>query len=348
MYIVHTSLRQLETAHEAIRVTWQSQRGEFIKAIAPIHVWEALFETTFHEWHDQSFPEQLGRHSRHRSFVLAEEYSIPTQIQEHVFSVYHTVQVPPPYNPTLHLRRDEYDQQQQQQQHQPQQKEEVRPMDQSPYGASRAPTYLGQDTEGDSGPADAAPFKASASGSLIGLTVPYLNNYYLISSNIGSSALSQTVFETAPEYFSPSDLLQYQQQYGLTEQEAISVGQAILSGPCPVQGTATVDCSEGNLDLQIIMGIAQKVETFFWYVGGTNPYVDFMTQIANSPKVPAVNSISWGSIEALLTKDIISGFNTEAMKLAAMGVTVLVASGDNGRYARTECDMTCLLIHVHI
>ena len=39
--------------------------------------------------------------------------------------------------------------------------------------------------------------------------------------NNGSSRMSQSVFETNSEYYSPSDLTLFQQQYGLTVQAAV-------------------------------------------------------------------------------------------------------------------------------
>jgi putative alpha-1,2-mannosidase len=40
-------------------------------------------------------------------------------------------------------------------------------------------------------------------------------------------------------------------------------------------------CNEGNLDLQYIMGVAQNVATIYWYVGGGNPFVTWLTDIAD-------------------------------------------------------------------
>lgn len=45
---------------------------------------------------------------------------------------------------------------------------------------------------------------------------------------------------------------------------------------------------------------------------------------------PLVMSVSYGSYEEFVAPSYASSFNTEAMKLAAVGVTLLVASGDDG------------------
>jgi hypothetical protein len=57
------------------------------------------------------------------------------------------------------------------------------------------------------------------------------------------------------------------------------------------------DCFEGNLDLQYMMGIAQDTQTVYWYEGGSDPFVDYVTNVADDPDPPLVNSISWGSVE---------------------------------------------------
>ena len=56
------------------------------------------------------------------------------------------------------------------------------------------------------------------------VTVQFLNNYYSISSNEGSSSLTQSVFETNNQYFSPNDLNIFQQHYGLNIQSAEIIG----------------------------------------------------------------------------------------------------------------------------
>ena len=82
--------------------------------------------------------------------------------------------------------------------------------------------------------------------------------------------------------------------------------------------------------------------------------MDWVVDIANEANPPLVNSMSWGTIEqvskcrvgwclvrnAALAFDRLTSqeqaqsdldtFNTEAMKCGAIGVTIVVSSGDNG------------------
>lgn len=123
----------------------------------------------------------------------------------------------------------------------------------------------------------------------------FLNEYYQISSNLGDSRLNQSVFETGSEYYSTNDLKQFQQTYGLTVQEAIDVG-----GHESTECAGTMSCAEGNLDIQYIMGVAQKTASVYWYVTDdtdTDPFVLWITELANARYPPQSNSVSWGESE---------------------------------------------------
>jgi hypothetical protein len=45
------------------------------------------------------------------------------------------------------------------------------------------------------------------------------------------------------------------------------------------------------------MGVAQQSTGIYWYVGGSNPFVQWVTDIVDEANPPTSNSISWGSIE---------------------------------------------------
>ena len=85
------------------------------------------------------------------------------------------------------------------------------------------------------------------------------------------------------------------------------------------------------------MGVAQQTTSIFWYEPDTttvDPYVLWVTDVANDPNPSSTNSMSWGSNEILVSPTTISSFNTEALKLSAMGVTITVSSGDDGAAGR--------------
>ena len=55
------------------------------------------------------------------------------------------------------------------------------------------------------------------------------------------------------------------------------------------------------MDIQYIMGVAQKTISIYWYEGGANstldPYVLWLVDVAADPNPPLTNSMSWGSNE---------------------------------------------------
>jgi subtilase family serine protease len=169
-----------------------------------------------------------------------------------------------------------------------------------------------------------------------------LNSFYGISTNQGSSSLYQAVFECQDEGYSASDLQTFQLANGYTTtQAATAVGAT--SRTC-TQST----CGEGNLDIQFIMGVAQKSVGVFWYDDGTatgvtqDPFVNTLYTIlnTNSATRPSVLSISWGGDEAKNSNSYQQAFNSYAQQVSAIGVTVFVSTGDNG--APSVSGSTCL------
>ena len=68
--------------------------------------------------------------------------------------------------------------------------------------------------------------------------------------------------------------------------------------------------------------------TTYWYTDDS--WSGWLTSVANTPNPPLVFSISYGQEEHYVTKVEKDAFNTEAIKLGVMGVTIVAASGDDG------------------
>jgi hypothetical protein len=162
----------------------------------------------------------------------------------------------------------------------------------------------------------------------IGSVTPrFISSYYNITSNTGSLLVSQAVYETDQEGFSPSDLTMFQTTFGLPQQAPKTNQFGDFSSDC-----SSGYCYEGNLDVQYIMGIAQNVETTYDYEL-TDQY-DFLSNwiisVSNTATPANVYSISWGEGENYLSTSFADVFNTELIKLGVMGTTVLASSGDDG------------------
>jgi tripeptidyl-peptidase-1 len=283
-----------------IKHTWMSKRKEYIKATAPISEWETLFDTKFYAWADEN-PNGGGKDLAFR----ANHYSLPVDLVPHIDAVFNTVQAPPVIPKKYHCKEGEPVRQ------------DFRP------NLRRVEEAL-------------ARAEAKAGANLV-TTVSYLNEYYGISSNTGNSSLGQSVFETASEYYSQDDLTQFQTTYNLPQQTALDVG-GFETDNCGSKN----DCYEGNLDIQYIMGVAQQTASTYWYVANSirnNPFVGWVTAIVDESNPPQANSMSWGSIEQSQSTSVLNSFNTEAMKLGAIGVTMTISTGDDG-VSNSNCACT--------
>jgi len=96
------------------------------------------------------------------------------------------------------------------------------------------------------------------------VTVSFLNDLYGMGGLEGNVSMSQSVFETGGESFSPNDLQEFQEYYKLRVQEA-SAPYGFTSDECNLtDDDGATDCMEGNLDVQYIMGVAPGIATIYW------------------------------------------------------------------------------------
>lgn len=160
------------------------------------------------------------------------------------------------------------------------------------------------------------------------VTPALLNTYYNIPSNTGSQQTTQAVYAALGQTLSPSDLSYFQNYFNIPAQPiSVSVGNHVSNSAC---ATDVNNCLEANLDVQYIMATAQNVPTTYYYWTGSDVWLSWIQTVANMVNPPAVFSISYGSYEAALSSSYLNSFNTEAIKLGVMGVTLLASSGDDG------------------
>jgi tripeptidyl-peptidase-1 len=261
-------------ADSNVTITDVSLRKDYIHAVAPIKKWEELLNAEFYVFHDHSYRLGSGRlEIDPTTFLRCLSYSIPKHLKDDITAILHTVQSPIAYHKSFHMKEED------------------------PEHGFPLQTRLRVD-----------PMAWSTTTQLV--TVPYLNKYYKIESNLGDPSLNQSVFQTSTEYFSQEDLLQFQQKYSLTEQRAISIGGRTIT-KCPTSTSASQSCFEGNLDIQYIMGVAQQTASIFWYIprkSGVDSFAVWVTKIANDETPPQSNSMSWGAIEQVSVALICSDF----------------------------------------
>jgi hypothetical protein len=92
------------------------------------------------------------------------------------------------------------------------------------------------------------------------------------------------------------------------------------------------NCYEGNLDVQYIMGLAQKTATYFWYVGSkdrqgkviTDPFLHWAMEAAHDPHLPMVTSISFAAVEQVQHYLSVNGRRYLSIALLHCSLSVLI------------------------
>ena len=157
-----------------------------------------------------------------------------------------------------------------------------------------------------------------------------LRKFYNVGTTRGSPSSTQAIFGAIEQYFSPSDLRTFQRWAGLPLQAIASdIGQHTSDAVCL---STPETCAEANLDVQYIMASSPSSPTTYWY--SDLSWSSWLLTVANTPKPPLVFSISYGQEEIYVSTAEKDAFNTQAIKLGAMGVTLVAASGDDGAVSR--------------
>jgi len=174
----------------------------------------------------------------------------------------------------------------------------------------------------------AAPMRQMAAGAST-TTIKTLQSAYKIDNDTSSLTHgSQSVFESLGQYYSPSDLTAFAKSNNYIPVNITDEGGHQSSSECLSDPNS---CGEANLDVQYITAVAPGIPTTFWYVAESNSlYYDYLVAVANQVNPVLVHSISYGSLERELEVSILDNFDTELIKLGLMGITVVVATGDDG------------------
>jgi len=131
--------------------------------------------------------------------------------------------------------------------------------------------------------------------------------------------------------FSPVDLSTYFNELGMSKQPQVTAVSVDGGSNAP---TGNPDGPDGEvmLDIEVAGAIAPGAHIVVYFAGNTDAgFVNAITQAAHDTvNKPSVISISWGSSESNWTAQAMTAMD-EAIAIAnSMGITVCVASGDNG------------------
>ncbi|MBX5449935.1 S53 family peptidase [Thermogemmatispora sp.] len=130
--------------------------------------------------------------------------------------------------------------------------------------------------------------------------------------------------------YSGQDLAAYFQQLGLKTPEVVSV--SVDGGENRPTGDPNSADGEVALDIEIAGAVAPGARIAVYFAPNTDRgFLDAITQaIHDTTNAPSVISISWGAPEASWTRQAMTAMNQAFQAAASLGITVCVASGDNG------------------
>jgi tripeptidyl-peptidase-1 len=272
--------------------------GEFVRASAPVALWEEMFDTEFFTYSVPSSQDNGKESERSRKFVIrTDKYSVPMALNDHVNAVFNTIQTP---------FTDAW---------QPLPPKPIAPP------SEKSGKFNAADTTGYIFPST-------------------LINAYNIDNSLTHPRATQAVFEACGQSFSPADLTLFQTSNYLPLQTVnVSIGNHSVSSAACASNLGM--CAEGNLDVQYLMAISKSPSIY--YYTDLSGFGVWLEEVANLVNPPLVLSISWGSYETGTSDAEAFNFNVQAMKLGVMGVTILVATGDDGaansasRYDTSYC-----------
>jgi tripeptidyl-peptidase I len=162
---------------------------------------------------------------------------------------------------------------------------------------------------------------------MAGYTTPErINLAYGIPSNKGHPKATQAIYEFGAASYCPEDIADFQYNMDIPD---FTVNKTIGAKPT-TQAVCFADteyCAEANADLSFMMAISESPTTYY---GSETSMGLWLLSLANAPNPPKVISISYGLDEIYISQAERDLFTHEAITLGTMGVSILVASGDDG------------------
>ncbi|KDO22901.1 hypothetical protein SPRG_11745 [Saprolegnia parasitica CBS 223.65] len=165
-------------------------------------------------------------------------------------------------------------------------------------------------------------------------TPSFLRSLYRVPPNATANNATQAIAAFYDEAWSPDDLARFQRMFGPTSAFTVVAqrGDRLNDASHPT--------GEASLDLQYITAMAPGANTTVWSIDGSNPsssedepFMSWAHQVLSDPAPALVHSISYGDEEARImrvAKPYAFHLDTLFQKMAVRGLTVLVASGDDG------------------
>ncbi len=159
----------------------------------------------------------------------------------------------------------------------------------------------------------------------ISYTPPQLGKIYGFPAAVAGADQTIAVIELGGGY-TDAELSRYFQDLGVGPVSVRTVG--VDDG---VNAPNTTADDEVLLDIEVIGGLAPEVRQVVYFAPNTDQgFVDAVTTAVHASPTPVALSISWGGAEDLWTEQTRKALDDAFADAAALGVTVIVSSGDWG------------------
>jgi kumamolisin len=171
--------------------------------------------------------------------------------------------------------------------------------------------------------------KPKGKGAAASFTPPQVAQLYGFPSQVDGTGETIAIIELGGGY-SPADLSAYFSGLGVQAPDISSV--SVDGGQNAPVGNPNSADGEVLLDIEVAGSIATGAR-FVVYFGSQqdNGFLDALTTaVHDTVRHPSVVSISWGGPESTWSQQAKTAFDQALQEAAALGVTVLVAAGDDG------------------
>jgi kumamolisin len=168
-----------------------------------------------------------------------------------------------------------------------------------------------------------------AQASSVSFNVPQVAQAYDFPAGTTGSGQTIGILELSGGYRA-TDLATYFKNLGIAAPTVTAV--SVDGGTNSPTGDPNGADGEVELDIEVAGAVAPSAKIAIYFTPNTDQgFLDALTTAVHDTKLqPAVVSISWGGPESSWTQQALNAFNSACEDASTIGVTILVASGDDG------------------
>jgi tripeptidyl-peptidase I len=158
------------------------------------------------------------------------------------------------------------------------------------------------------------------------MTFRKIRDVYNLTDHHGSLNSTQAMLGYRELDPSEADVEYFQSSQNLSLQAMGNMGVPSNRSKCETGGFSGMS----NLGAHYLMPSSSEPPTAYRHTGSDSPFTDWIVEVADTVNPPLVISIGFWSEERTISKGVHLAFTTQAIKLGAMGVTIVASSGDDG------------------